>query len=128
MMKNRTQSILPVLTAIALAMAARGAFAAVPRHVSNMPESPYLDTEASTNIVFKASQGDLRVIDVDMQFIGTPTNNVQIAFGHDADGDCDLADQETQLVFGWKCGRRFLSLPFEEYRIVDEVAAQEAGI
>ena len=29
MMKNRTQSMLPVLTAIALAMAARGAFAAV---------------------------------------------------------------------------------------------------
>ena len=30
-------------------------------------------------------------------------------------------------MFGWKCGRRFLSLPFEEYRIADEAAAQEAG-
>ena len=127
MVVNRIISLFYALTAIALAMAARGAFAAVPRHVSNMPESPYLDTEASTNIVFKTSQTELRMIDVDMQFIGSPTNNVQIAFGHDADSDGDLADEEAQLTFGWKSGRRFLSLPFEEYRIADEVAAQQAG-
>ena len=76
-----------------------------------MQESPWLDTEVFTNIVVKASQNELRKIDVDMQFIGSPTNNVQIAFGHDVDHDGDLADEETQLVFGWKCGRRFLSLP-----------------
>ena len=126
-MKNRNLSLLPALTAVALAMAARGAFAAAPRHVSNMPDSPYLDTEVSTNIVFKSSQNELRKIDVDMQFVGTPTNNVQIAFGHDADGNGNLSDEEAQLVFGWKSGRRFLSLPFEEYSISDEAAAQEAG-
>ena len=48
-MNSSTTSLLSALTAIALAMVARGAFAAVPRHLSNMPESPYLDTEASTN-------------------------------------------------------------------------------
>ena len=37
-------SLLPTLTAAALAMASCGAFAAAPRHVSNMPESPFLDT------------------------------------------------------------------------------------
>ena len=126
-MKNRNLSLLPALTAVALAMAARGVFAAAPRHVSNMPDSPYLDTEVSTNIVFKSSQNELRKIDVDMEFVGTPTNNVQIAFGHDADADGDLSDEESQLVFGWKSGRRFLSLPFEEYSISDEAAAQEAG-
>ena len=125
--KNRNLSLLPALTAVALAMAARGAFAAAPRHVSNMPDSPYLDTEVSTNIVFKSSQNELRKIDVDMEFVGTPTNNVQVAFGHDADADGDLSDEESQLVFGWKSGRRFLSLPFEEYSISDEAAAQEAG-
>ena len=112
---------------IAFSMAVCGAFAAGTAHVSQMEESPWLDTEVYTNIVIKASQNELRKIDVDMQFIGSPTNNVQIAFGHDADGDGDLADEEAQLVFGWKSGRRFLSLPFEEYRIADESAAQQAG-
>ena len=112
---------------IALALAVCGAFAAESIHVGRMPESPYLDTEVSTNIAFKTSQTELRMIDVDMQFVGTPTNNVQIAFGHDADGDGDLADEEAQLTFGWKSGRRFLSFPFEEYRIADEVAAQLPG-
>ena len=91
-MKNLNLSPLPALTAVALAMAARGVFAAAPRHVSNMPDSPYLDTEVSTNIVFKSSQNEFRKIDVDMQFVGTPTNNVQIAFGHDADGNGNLSD------------------------------------
>jgi len=126
MMNNKT-SFISILDIIVVTMAACGAFAAAPRHVSNMPDSPYLDTEVSTNIVLKSSQNELRKIGVDMEFVGTPTNNVQIAFGHDADGDGDLADEEAQLTFGWKSGRRFLSLPFEEYRIADEVAAQQAG-
>jgi len=112
---------------IAFSMAVCGALAAGTAYVPQMEESPWLDTEVYTNIVIKASQNELRKIDVDMQFIGSPTNNVQIAFGHDADGDGDLADEEAQLTFGWKSGRRFLSLPFEEYRIADEVAAQQAG-
>jgi len=112
---------------IAFSMAVCGALAAGTAYVPQMEESPWLDTEVYTNIVIKASQNELRKIDVDMQFIGSPTNNVQIAFGHDADGDGDLADEEAQLTFGWKSGRRFLSFPFEEYRIADEVAAQEAG-
>jgi len=112
---------------IAFSMAVCGALAAGTAYVPQMEESPWLDTEVYTNIVIKASQNELRKIDVDMQFIGSPTNNVQVAFGHDADHDGDLADEEAQLIFGWKCGRRFLSLPFEEYRIDDEVSAQQAG-
>ena len=111
----------------AFSMAVCGALAAGTAYVPQMEESPWLDTEVYTNIVIKASQNELRKIDVDMQFIGSSTNNVQIAFGHDVDHDGDLADEEAQLTFGWKSGRRFLSLPFEEYRIDDEVSAQQAG-
>ena len=112
---------------IAFALAVRSAFALGTVQVSQMQESPWLDTEVFTNVAFRTGNSDLRMIEVDMQFVGTPTNNVQIAFGHDADGDGDLADEEAQLTFGWKSGRRFLSFPFEEYRIDDEVAAQQAG-
>jgi hypothetical protein len=115
------------MAVVAAAMMAGSTLAAGPFHVSQMPESPWLDTEVCTNIVLVATCNELRKIDVDMQFVGSPTNNVQIAFGCDADGDGDLSDDETQLVFGWKCGRRFLSLPFEEHRTADDVAAQEAG-
>ena len=113
--------------AAAFALAACGAFAAGTHHVSAMQESPWLDTEVFTNVTFNSLGRELRKIDVDMQFVGSPTNNVQIAFGHDADHDGDLSDDEAQLVFGWKCGRRFLSLPFEECRIFDDVAEQEGG-
>ena len=112
---------------IAFALAVRSAFALGTVQVSQMQESPLLDTEVFTNVAFRTGNSELRMIDVDMQFVGTPTNNVQIAFGHDADGDGDLADEEAQLTFGWKSGRRFLSFPFEEYLIADEVAAQQAG-
>ncbi len=112
---------------IAFALAVRSAFALGTVQVSQMQESPWLDTEVFTNVAFRTGNSELRMIDVDMEFIGSPTNNVQIAFGHDADGDGDLSDEEAQLVFGWKSGRRFLSLPFEEYGIADDSAAQESG-
>lgn len=115
------------LAVVAFAMAVRGASAAGRVHVSTMPESAWLDTEVSTNVTFNSSGRELRKIDVDMQFVGSPTNNVQVAFGRDADSDGDLSDDEAQLVFGWKSGCRFLSLPFEECRVSDGVPAQEAG-
>ena len=95
--------------------------------VPTQPVSPYADTEVSTNVVIQTGRTDVRDVKIRLQLDGTPTNNLEIAFGCDADGDGDLSDDETQLVFGWKCGRRFLSLPFEEHRTADDVAAQEAG-
>lgn len=112
---------------IAFAFAVRSAFALGTVQVSQMQESPWLDTEVFTNVAFRTGNSELRKIGVDMEFVGTPTNNVQVAFGHDADADGDLSDEEAQLVFGWESGRRFMSLPFEEYCIADEAAAQEAG-
>ena len=112
---------------IAFALAVRSAFALGAVHVPQMRESPWLDTEVFTNVAFRTGNSELRKIGVDMEFVGTPTNNVQVAFGHDADADGDLSDEEAQLVFGWESGRRFMSLPFEEYSIADEAAAQEAG-
>ena len=58
-MNKRTISLLPALTAIALAMAARGAFAAE-FAVPQLPQSPYDDTEISTNVAFSAGGDDAR--------------------------------------------------------------------
>ena len=53
-MKNRNLSLLPALTAVALVMAARGAFVAGGFAVPQLPQSPYDDTEISTNVAFSA--------------------------------------------------------------------------
>ena len=48
------------LPAVAFALAACGAFAAVPHHVSTMPDSPWLDTEVFTNVTFNSRGRELR--------------------------------------------------------------------
>ena len=50
MIKNRTLSILPALTAIALAMAARGAFADRVVSLPSLPEAGLPNSEVTTNI------------------------------------------------------------------------------
>ena len=45
--------------------------------------------------------------DSKLDFNGTPSNNVEVAFGTDADGDRSLSLDETDVVIGWECGRYF---------------------
>ena len=49
--------------------------------VPTQPVSPYADTEVSTNCVLHRSRIDARTFDVHFQFEGTPTNNLEVAFG-----------------------------------------------
>ena len=70
-----------------------------------MPE--FADTEVTTNIPVNVSRFDVQLLDVSVELCATPSNNVQVAFGRDADGDGVLAPEETDLVLGWDCGRWF---------------------
>ena len=106
MIKNRTLSILPALTAIALAMAARGAFAAE-FAVPQLPQSPYDDTEISTNVAFSAGGDDARTFSLSLALDATPSNTLQLAFGRDVDSDGVLSWQETDFLLGWRCGEWF---------------------
>ena len=72
--------------------------------VPQMPVSPYADTEVSTNVAFNAVRSDARHFGVSMDFSGTASNCVQIAFGHDADGDGNLEAEEIRLSLGWRSG------------------------
>ena len=86
------------------ALAAQGRAAALPR----LPEPVHADTEASTNIPFNAVRSDALEFGVSMEFSGTASNCVQIAFGRDADCDGDLAPEETALLLGWRAGAYFI--------------------
>ena len=79
-MNKRTISPLPALTAVAIATAARGAFAAK-FAVPQLPQSPYDDTEMSTNVAFSAGGDDARTFSLSLALDATPSNTLQLAFG-----------------------------------------------
>ncbi len=71
-----------------------------------LPSSPWADTEVTTNLTFagRPSGSSLRDFRIDMSFLATPSNNVQIAFGCDGDANGVLSVAETDFTFGWDCG------------------------
>ncbi len=70
--------------------------------------SQYADTEVSTNVAFAAWTERMFAFAYELDFNGTPSNNVQVAFGIDADGDMILSPEEERLVVGWDCGEWFV--------------------
>jgi len=80
-------------------------------HVDGLSATALADTEVTTNCPIALDSCFLRNIRFSLDFIATPSNNVQAAFGRDADGDGVLAVGETDLVVGWECGRWFLMGP-----------------
>ena len=66
--------------------------------------SGFPDPESSTNVAFNASRNDTRRFGVTLEHAGSVSNCVDVAFGRDADGDGDLAPEESDLVLGWSGG------------------------
>ncbi len=52
--------------------------------IPTLPVSPFADTEVSTNVVIHGSRTDVRDVRIHFQLEGTPTNNLEVAFGCDA--------------------------------------------
>ena len=88
------------------AAAATGADAVL----GGMPRSEFADTEAATNVPFAFHSKGVRGFRFELDFVGTPSNNVQLAFGRDLDSDGVLAADEADMTFAWDCG---------EWRIVN---------
>ena len=73
--------------------------------VKPMPPCAYADTEVSTNIAFVVDRAMMTRIEFTVALDATPTNNVEVAIGTDANGDGNLAPEEAAYVFGYDCGR-----------------------
>lgn len=71
---------------------------------TTLARTDWVDTEASTNLVFSAgSMTDTRwtlTFEVD----ASSANNAQVEFGIDADGDGVLDADECGMSVGWDCG------------------------
>ena len=79
--------------------------------------SPFADTEISTNVVFSAWTDRMFAFEYELAFDGTPSNNVQVVFGTDANGDGELSPEEERLAVGWDCGEWFMRNVPEEIAI-----------
>ena len=80
------------------------------------PDAPRADT-ACVAVCGRGSQHELcaaqkpdrpRTFDVHFQFEGTPTNNLEVAFGRDSNTNGVLDVQEIDTVHGWRGGRYFI--------------------
>ena len=90
--------------------------------VPTQPVSPYLDTEVSTNFALHAGRTDTWGFDLRIQIAGTPTNDLEVAFGVDANTNGVLEVEEIETVYGWRGGRYFVENVPEWDRIETEAA------
>ena len=77
--------------------------------VPTMPVSQFADTEVSTNIPI--NKADISYSDLNFRFDGTPTNNLELAFGTDANTNGVLEAEEVGARFGWRAGCYFIENP-----------------
>ena len=70
------------------------------------PPSDFIDMEASTNVVFAPLQEDTRQYVVRFSGDFSPSNDLEVAFGGDADGNGDLSPEETEYRARVDCGIR----------------------
>ena len=76
--------------------------------VGQLPAPEFADTEVSTNFVFAVGEGSNRRLVFTVELEASPTNNVEIAIGYDADEDGSLSLDEVALTVGYDCGEWFV--------------------
>jgi hypothetical protein len=84
---------------------------ALPLSAKTLPPLPapvFADGEVSQCYAFDQSGLGSIWLDLTATFVGTASNNLEIAFGQDTDHDGELSLRETDLILGWSCGRYFL--------------------
>ena len=65
-----------------------------------LPEPEFADAGACTNVVLSAPSAS-GVLSFSLSFMPCVSNNVEVAFGSDIDGDGILALDERRMVVGW---------------------------
>ena len=89
-----------LLTAVAAVVLARTA-------TVGLPPAAHVDTETVANVPLAASLDAAGRFAFSLTCIATPTNNVEVAFGRDANGNGTLDVDEVERVVGWDCGAWF---------------------
>ena len=91
-----------------------------------LPAPDRLDTEVDRYVGFPCLVAE-RDFNLRMEFTGTPSNDVEVVFGCDGDGDGRLDDHEAGLSVGWRCGKYFMENPLDGM-IFCETNVSESGV
>lgn len=102
------------------------AWKALARSLSPLPVPEFVDSEVTACYRLGQPGPGSVCLDFSLTFIGTASNNVELAFGRDTDSDGDLAPHETDLVVGWTCGHYFVER-FRTGEIFAEACAEGTG-
>ena len=108
------------LTITIVILLAATAFASARVEVPTLPASECADTEVATNLAFRTSRRGVKSLDVRIEYTGSESNCVEMAFGRDADGNGDLAAEEMRLLLGWRGGRRFVEDVASDNRVYED--------
>lgn len=94
----------PMALAVLIVVSAWGR-AVVP---AALPPAVHADTETVTNVPFATALDAAGRLSFDLVCRATPSNNVEVAFGRDADGNGRLDVGEEDCIVGWDCGAWFV--------------------
>ena len=89
---------------IVIGCLAAGAVEARQQNLAQLAPSQFADTEVSTNVPCALDIPSLKEYRIGLGLVGTPSNNVEVALGHDADGDGTLSLDEAAILLAWDCG------------------------
>jgi hypothetical protein len=93
---------------VVICVALLSACAALCAEVAALPDVVFADTEVSTNFTFAVCEGNNRKLVLSLDLQASPSNNVEVAIGCDANGDGHLSLDESGLAVGYDCGEWFV--------------------
>jgi len=99
-----------------------GAYCVFGIEVPALPQSEFADTEVSTNFVFAVGEGSNRRLVFSLELQASPSNNVEVAIGCDADNDGQISLNETALTVGYDCGEWFVRTTADDSVTYSDVA------
>ena len=76
--------------------------------IGAMPCWEYADTEVATNCPLTIAKNPIENVRFSLSFLGGASNNVEVAFGRDANTNGVLEICERGLELGWDCGEWFI--------------------
>lgn len=94
----------PMVLAVLIVVSAWGR-AVVP---AELPPAVHADTETVTNVPFATALDVAGCLSFGLVCRATPSNNVEVAFGRDSDGNGMLDVGEEDCIVGWDCGAWFV--------------------
>lgn len=91
-------------SALAFVFAFIGFEAVLARPLPPLPTSAFADTEVTACHPLDQAMPSVCGLNLELAFWGTSSNNVEIVFGRDDDGDGVLSFRESDVRVGWVCG------------------------